>query len=115
MANTKMTKKEMFAQIKENYALTESEVAFIDHEIELLSKKNSGEKKPTATQVANEGIKAEILVVLADGNGKTVTEIAKALGGEYANQKVSALVRQLVTDGKVVRYEEKRKALFKVA
>ena len=81
-----------------------------------IDKKNAskGERKPTATQKANVGIKEEILVVLADG-AKTVTEVAKALDGELSNQKVSALLRQLIADGKVERFEEKRKAYFKVA
>ena len=62
MSNAKkMTKREMFEQIKANYSLTNEEVAFIDHELELLAKKNSAEKKPTAVQVANEGIKQSIV------------------------------------------------------
>ena len=101
MANTKMTKREMFEALKAKYDFDEVEVAFIDHEIDLLARKNSGEKKPTPTQVANEGIKDEILAIL--DKPMTVTEIAKALAEDYANQKVSALVRQLVSDNKVVR------------
>ena len=62
MANTKkMTKREMFEQIKANYNLTNEEVAFIDHELELLAKKNSAEKKPTAQQTANEGVRGYLL------------------------------------------------------
>lgn len=57
----KMTKKEMFAQLMENYPLTDEEKAFCAHEIELLERKRSGERKPTATQVANKGIKVTIL------------------------------------------------------
>ncbi len=111
----KMTKREYFEQIKANYNLTEAEVAFIDHEIDLLAKKNAsgGERKPTATQKENVGIKDAILEVLAEGSALTVTEIVKALDGDFTNQKVSALVRQLVADGKVERFEEKRKAYFK--
>ena len=42
MANEKkMTKAQMFAQIKANHNLSADEVAFIDHELELLAKKNS--------------------------------------------------------------------------
>ncbi len=81
-----------------------------------IEKKNAskGERKPTATQKENVGIKASILEVL-EGGALTVTEIVKALDGDYTNQKVSALVRQLVADGSVVRFEEKRKAYFKLA
>ena len=48
MTNKKMTKREMFEQIKTNYNLTDAEKAFIDHELELLAKKNASETKPTA-------------------------------------------------------------------
>ena len=40
----KMTKREYFTQIMENYNLTEDERNFIKHELELLAKKNSAEK-----------------------------------------------------------------------
>ena len=115
MANTKkMTKREMFEQIKANYNLNADEIAFIDHELELLIKKNSAEKKPTAVQVANEGIKAEILEGMEVGKKYTITDLMKSVPAcaELSNQRVSALVRQLVTDGSVERTEEKRKAYF---
>ena len=114
----KMTKREMFEQIKANYELTEAEVAFIDHELELLAKKNAstGERKPTATQKANEGIKEAIVNVLAEnGEQMTVTEIAKVIDGDYTNQKISALVRQLIADGRVEKVVDKRKSFFKLA
>ena len=115
MANTKkMTKREMFEQIKANNNLNADEIAFIDHELELLTKKNSAEKKPTAVQVANEGIKAEILEGMEVGKKYTITDLMKSVSAcaELSNQRVSALVRQLVTDGSVERTEEKRKAYF---
>lgn len=110
-----MTKREMFEQIKANYNLTDAEVAFIDHELELLSKKNSAEKKPTAQQVANEGLKSVILNVLTDNGGlMTITDIQKSCAelSELSNQRVSALVRQMV-GVTVERVEDKRKAYFK--
>lgn len=114
----RVTKREMFEGLKANYPLTEAEVAFIDHELELLAKKNAsnGERKPTATQKANEGIKDVIVDVLADNGGQmTVTEIVKAIDGDYTNQKISALVRQLIADGKVEKVVDKRKSYFKIA
>lgn len=112
----KVTKREMFEGIKANYALTEAEIAFIDHELELLAKKNTstGERKPTATQKANEGVKEAIMAVLSD-TGMTVTEIVKVIEGDYTNQKISALLRQLIADGKVVKEVEKNKSLFRLA
>ena len=118
MTNKKMTKREMFEQIKANYQLTEAERAFIDHELELLAKKNSAEKKPTAQQVANEGLKSTIIEVLTDNGGlMTVTDVQKSCEelSALSNQRVSALLRQLKDDGKVERVEDKRKAYFKAA
>ena len=103
MAN-KITKKEMFTMIKAQVKDNAEMVAFIDHEIELLDKKASN-KKATKTQEANIGIKSTILAVLEGAKPMTVTEMqgASAELGELSNQKVSALVRQLVEAGKVVR------------
>lgn len=110
----KMTKREMFEQIKANYALTEEEVKFIDHELELLAKKNSAEKKPTATQTANVGIKKAIADGMEMGKKYTITDLMKSIPAiaDLSNQRVSALVRQMIEDGIVVRTEEKRKAYF---
>ena len=110
----KMTKREMFEQIKRNYDLTQAEIDFIDHELELLAKKNSADKKPTKVQVENEGIKSEILEGMEVGKAYTITDLIKEVPAvaELSNQRVSALVRQLVADGSVVRTEEKRKAYF---
>ena len=115
MSNAKkMTKREMFEMIKANHNLSADEIAFIDHELELLAKKNSAEKKPTAVQVANEGIKADILNGMEIGKKYTITDLMKEIPAcaELSNQRVSALVRQLVTDLVVERTEEKRKAYF---
>lgn len=115
MTNKKMTKREMFEQIKNSYNLTPAEVAFIDHELELLAKKNASEKKPTAQQVANEGLKSVILNVLTENGGlMTITDIQKSSTelAELSNQRISAIVRQMVGIT-VERVEDKRKAYFK--
>ena len=115
MANTKkMTKADYFKQIMANYDITADERAFIEHELELLAKKNSAEKKPTAVQVANEGIKDAILEGMDEGVKYTITDLMKNIEAcaDLSNQRVSALVRQLVADGSVERTEEKRKAYF---
>lgn len=110
----KMTKRDYFTQIMENYNLTEDERNFIKHELELLAKKNSAEKKPTAVQVANEGLKTEILNFMEVGKKYTITDLMKSVPclADLSNQRVSALVRQLKDSGLVVRTEEKRKAYF---
>ena len=120
MANEKkMTKREKFemlkalSEVKANPMLTE----FIDHELELLAKKNASEKKPTAQQVLNEGIKQTIMNVLTENGGlMTVTDIQKSHAelADMSNQRLSALLRQLKDDKMVDRVEDKRKAYFTI-
>ena len=115
MANVKkMTKADYFRQIMANYNLNEDEKAFIEHELELLAKKNSAEKKPTAQQVANEGIKQAILNGMEVGVLYTITDIIKTVPecAELTNQRVSAIVRGMIGTS-VERVEEKRKAYFR--
>jgi hypothetical protein len=109
----------------ENFSLADA-VAFIDERIAITEKKNAsgnGERKPTATQIANEGIKEQILEALANAE-KPMTngEITKAIGSDQPN-KVCQLVAQMLTErkgvknpeGKVVRTEVKGKAYFALA
>lgn len=113
----KMTKKDYFNQILANHNLTEAEANFIKHEIELLEKKASGNRKPTKTQEANIGIKADIVAGMTKGERYTVTELIKGTEAlaDFSNQKISALLSQLVKDGKVVRTVEKGKTYFALA
>lgn len=117
MANTKkMTKRDYFTAILSKYPLTEAEKAFVEHELELLAKKNSSEKKPTAQQVVNEGIKAAIVAGMTSNRLYTITEIQKEIPecAELSNQRISALIRQMVGN-EIVRTEDKRKAYFSLA
>ena len=119
MANQKLTKAQKFALLKAIPAVAENSVLveFIDHELELLAKKNSAEKKPTAQQTANEGIKSAIVEGMKEGRKYTITDLIKSIPdcADLTNQRVSNLVRQLIAEGKVVRTEEKRKAYFSLA
>ena len=115
MTNTKkMTKADYFKQIMANYSLTEDEKAFVQHELDLLAKKNSGEKKKDARQLANDSIKDAILDFMEVGKQYTVSDFIKTVPAcaGLSNPKVSALVKQLKDDGLVVRTEEKRRAYF---
>ena len=79
-----------------------------------IAKKNSAERKPTATQKANEGYKTAILEFMEVGKKYTITDLMKEVVelADLSNQRVSALVRQLKEEGLVERTEEKRKAYF---
>lgn len=88
----------------------------LNHEIELLAKKNTSDRKPTAAQQANEGIKAVIVDYLnANPNlMATATDLMKNVPElkELSNQKITSLLTQLHDGGKIVRTYEKRKAYF---
>lgn len=115
----KITKRERFeslltlSQVQDDPGMVE----FINHELELLAKKNSSEKKPTAQQVANEAIKQAIVDGMERDHFYTITDIQKNVPecAELSNQKITALVRQLKEDGLVVKTEDKRKSYFSLA
>ena len=101
------------AEVKANPTLVE----FINGRIEALDKKSASAKgKTSKVQKENEGTKELILAVLRTmENGATCTELIKADEGlgEFSNQKLSALLRQMIAEGTVERVEEKGKAYFK--
>ena len=118
MNEKKITKREKFAMLKAIPAVAENEmlVEFIDHEMELLAKKNSADKKPTAQQVANKGSADAIVSAMANEPDRlfTITELIKSVPecAELTNQRVSAFVRGLIGVS-VERVEDKRKAYFR--
>lgn len=117
MSNTKMTKRDYFNRLL-TYAHDEDK-DFITHELELLDKKNSGERKPTAKQVENEGFKADILAYMESGVNYTIADLVKGVPSVVASgisaNRVTALMTQLKEAGKVIRGEDKRKAFYSLA
>ena len=93
---------------------TDELVEKIQNELNLLAKKNSAEKKPTAQQTANEGIKTAMLDGMESGKAYTITDLIKQVPAcaDLTNQRVSAIVRGMIGT-KVERVEEKRKAYFR--
>jgi hypothetical protein len=77
-----------------------------------LELRRNKKKKPTAQQVANDGIKSAIVEGMESAKAYTITDIIKSVPvcADLTNQRVSALMRQLVEAGEVVRTEDKRKA-----
>ena len=117
MAN-KITKREIIGMMMKEEVIKANPtyVAYLENELALLDKKAQN-KKATKTQEQNVGIKATILEVLATIGSGTVTDIQN--GNEelsaLSNQKVSALVRQLVESGEVVKTTDKKKSIFSLA
>lgn len=116
----KLTKKEKFAMLKEIVVDTCNDnmlVEFIDNEISLLEKKSSKSTR-TKTQIENETIKDKIVEALLElDKSVTITELQKANKemATYNNQKLSALLKQLVEENRVVRISDKKKTYFTVA
>ena len=93
-----------------------TEVAEKLEKIKASFEKKSTNKKPTATQVANEGYKETIVEALTEaGKALTIQDIQTACGGEIADfstSKMSALLAQLKDAGKVTKTYDKKKAYF---
>ena len=93
-------------------------VEFINHELELLDKKSASHSTAkTANQKANDEIKKSIVSALTEIGKSTISEIQKANDemAQYSNQKLSALLKQMVDNGEVVRTMDKKKAYFEIA
>ena len=116
---TKMTQKNAIAYVLDNCELptdVAEKLAGMKAQLEKRSERK-GEKKPTKTQVANEGFKAVIVENMEPGRLYTITELAKEMpfGEELSTQRVSALITQLKKAGTIIRTEDKRKAYFSLA
>lgn len=110
-----MTKKEMFVAIKAVVADNQEMVDFIDHEIELLSKKRSDNSKAKAESDARA---EKVFVALSEMDAPvTISELQAKTSDEevagYSNQRISALMRKL--GDRVVKTMNKGKAYFTVA
>ena len=117
MAN-KITKREVIGMMmkEEVVKANPTYVAYLENELALIEKK-AANKKSTKTQEENKGIKSVILNTLASIGSGTITDIQNANSdlAELSNQKVSALVRQLVETGEVVKTTDKKKSIFSLA
>ena len=92
-------------------------VDFAQSRIDALDKK-SANKKPTKTQVENESLKA-LMVDVLEGADSAMTVSEMLATGQFAsditNQKLSALLRQLIDEKKVVKTVDKKVSRFSVA
>lgn len=114
----KLTKRDHF-----NTLLTIPEVAsnqtlvdFINNELDLLSRKNSADKKPTATQMLNEKLQNAIIAHMKPGERYTVSQFIKEVPecSAESNQKISAMMILLKDAGKVEKVIEKRVSYFQI-
>ena len=120
-SNRKPTKRDRFNALLAIPAVSKDVelVEFINHEIELLDKKNTAERKPTAKQVENAGFKADILARMEPDTKYLCADVAKGVPSIIAAgisvNRVTAMLTQLVNDGAVIRTEDKRKSYYSLA
>lgn len=113
-----MTKREMFAEIRNAVIDNAEMVAFIDHEIELLNRKSTSPKKPTKTQMENDAFKAVIVDYLADVDApKTIKELQAEVAelNGLTNQRITHMLTDLVKVGKLTKEYVKKTPYYSIA
>lgn len=109
MAN-KMTKKDYFNLMRAHFSdMPEfaNVVDFIDHEIELLDRKN-------AKQIENEALKPIILEVLRSGVIAKCSDIIRSDErlANYTTQKISPILKKMEAEGTVVKIAKGKDILY---
>lgn len=120
MTNKKMTNAQALEIALEVLKETDAEkytevIEKLDKMLVQVNKKSSANRKPTATQLENEGLRVKIAEYLTNtGKRLTVSEMMKEIEGleELSNQRVTSLATSLYKEGKIDRDVEKRKAYF---
>lgn len=108
----KATKVETINAIIEKYGVTGSDLEFLQHEIALLQKRSEYKfDKPTKKQTENEAIKVRLMDAIEDGKQYTATDLANACELSSA-QKASALLKQLVDSGALIKGTINRRTYF---
>ncbi len=121
----RLTKKDYFEMIKGVCADRTDIVDFCNHEIELLSRKNS-KGGATKTQKENEIVANMLVEELAKvGKAITITDLMNTSdtiknytlenGNNLTNQKISAIFKQLVESNRIVKVVDKKKSYFSIA
>ena len=122
MKTEKMTNKKALEYVIENCDLPSEIMEKFEKMRDSASRKaSSGTKKPTATQIANETRKEVIIEILGESiEPLTATEIMNHHDNRVedeemklnSNQRTSALLKQLVEEGKAVKEKTGNKTLF---
>ena len=123
MANekvVKVTKRENINSLLAREDLTENERSFLNHELELLEKKNAYKAEKNLEKTAeNEKLQNEIMnVLMASDKGITSSAIALKvsanINADVTSQKVRPQISKLIDNGLVENYKEKGVSLFRV-
>ena len=120
MAEKKITKREVVEKMLADSNINSNEVyvAYLKNELELLKKKSEN-KKATKNQTENVEIKEVIIEVLGRMGKGRAGEIQLAVQAtnkeKYAtltNQRTSAILKQMIDEGTVVKTVDKKVSTF---
>lgn len=116
MANEKMTNAKALEYVLSNCSVPSEVADKLNKMLEQTLKKSSGNRKPTATEIANEGYK-ELILAIANSTPMTCTDFQKSIPefAEFSNQKVTALVKALVDANKLTKTISKGRSYFTLA
>lgn len=115
----KMTNLKAVAYVLENCELPTDVREKLEKVKVSFEKKSTGERKPTATQVANEALKEAIMNFLTTEPdrifmvGELIKEVPELAG--LSTQKVTPMLSALEKAQQVVKVVEKRKSYYKLA
>lgn len=118
-----MTKREMYTMtiniLNETSAPEKDElIAGLQHEIDLLNSKSSASRKPTKTQIENDGFKATIVahLSLAD-TSKTIKELQSEISdlATLSNQRITHMLTDLVKAGTLTKDYVKKTPYYSIA
>lgn len=123
MANKKI-KRDYFMEIREIVKDNAELVVFVDHELELLARKNTGNTQ-TKVQKENVAVAEMLLEELAKAGRTTITDLMNTSeviqnytlenGNKLTNQKISAIFKQQLEAGNITKTVEKKKSYFAIA
>jgi hypothetical protein len=117
MAEKKITKREVLTAMLEVEGIASNEMftEFIKHELELLEKKTANRKSAKSDET-NVKLANLVFDTLAEkGTGLTASDVIKA-NAEFnglSTPKMTALLKILMDEKRVVRIEDGKKVLFK--
>ena len=120
MAEKKITKREVVEKMLADSNINSNEVyvAYLKNELELLKKKSEN-KKATKNQTENAEIKEVIIEVLGRMGKGRAGEIQLAVQAtdkeKYAtltNQRTSAILKQMIDEGTVIKTVDKKVSTF---
>ena len=112
----KMTKKDYFAELKalaENAGRTDL-IEFVNHELDLLAKKNTRRTdKPSKSAMETAELAERVLKLMASETRYTATDLVKAIGEVgISNQRMTAALNVLINTGFVKNERSKGKSYF---